>query len=65
MQQTEELLEAMFSVRSAPRLHNDGREAGSTTTTVALRVAGGDKKISLESETVKYDRESHGTRIRE
>jgi hypothetical protein len=33
--------------------------------TVALRVVGGDKKGSLESGTVKYGRESHGTRIRE
>jgi hypothetical protein len=34
------------------------------TSTIALRVVGGDKKESLESETVKYGRESHGTRIR-
>jgi hypothetical protein len=39
-------------------------EAGSNTSTLALRVVGGDKKGSLESETVKYGRESHGTRIR-
>jgi hypothetical protein len=39
--------------------------AGSNTSTVALRVVGGDKKGSLESEAVKYGRESHGTRIRE
>jgi hypothetical protein len=38
-------------------------EAGSNTSTVALRVVGGDGKGSLESETVKYG-ESHGTRIR-
>jgi hypothetical protein len=31
-------------------------EAGSNTSTVALRVVGGDKKGSLESETVKYGR---------
>jgi hypothetical protein len=37
-------------------------EAGSNTSTAALLVAGGDEKGSLESETVKYDRESHGTR---
>jgi hypothetical protein len=30
-----------------------------------LRVVGGDEKGSLKSETVKYDRESQGTRIRE
>jgi hypothetical protein len=40
-------------------------EAGSNTTTVALRVVGGDKKGSLESETVRYGGESHGTRTRE
>jgi hypothetical protein len=34
------------------------------TSTVALRVVGGDKKGSLESETVKFGRESHGTRTR-
>jgi hypothetical protein len=40
-------------------------EAGSNTSTVALRVVGGDEKGSLESKTVKYGRESHGTRSRE
>jgi hypothetical protein len=40
-------------------------EAGSNTSTVALRVVGGDEKGILESETVKYGRESHGTRTRE
>jgi hypothetical protein len=40
-------------------------EAGSNTSLVALRVVGGDKKGSLESETVKYGRESHGIRTRE
>jgi hypothetical protein len=34
-------------------------EAGSNTSTVALRVVEGDKKGSLESETVKYGLESH------
>jgi hypothetical protein len=29
-------------------------EAGSNTSTVALRVVGGDKKGSIESERVKY-----------
>jgi hypothetical protein len=37
-------------------------EAGSNTSTVALRVVGGDEKGSLESETVKFGRQSHGTR---
>jgi hypothetical protein len=36
-------------------------EVGSNTSTVALRVVGGDKKGSLESETVKYGRKSHRT----
>jgi hypothetical protein len=36
-------------------------EAGSNTSTAALRVVGGDEKGSLESETVK-GREPHGTR---
>jgi hypothetical protein len=40
-------------------------EAGSNTSTVALRVVGGDKKGCLESETVKYGRESHWTRTLE
>jgi hypothetical protein len=71
-----ELLEAVFSVRSVPRLYNEAQlpleettntrvEAGSNTSTVALRAVGGDKKGNLESETVKYGRESHGIRIRE
>jgi hypothetical protein len=40
-------------------------EAGSDTSTVALRVVGGDEKGSLKSEAVKYGRESQGTQIRE
>jgi hypothetical protein len=39
-------------------------EAGSNTSTVALRVVGGVGKGSLESETVKYGHESHATRTR-
>jgi hypothetical protein len=38
-------------------------EEGSNAFTVALRVVGIDKKGSLESETVKYGRESHGTAL--
>jgi hypothetical protein len=34
-------------------------EAGSNTSTVALRVIGSDEMGSLESETVKYGHESH------
>jgi hypothetical protein len=40
-------------------------EAVSNTSTVFLRVVGGDEKRSLESDTVKYGRESHRTWIRE
>jgi hypothetical protein len=40
-------------------------EVGSNTPTVALRIVGGNKKGSLESETVKYGHESHGTWTRE
>jgi hypothetical protein len=46
---------------------NDGftrLEAGSNTSTVTLRVVGGDEKGSLESETVKYGHEPYGTRTR-
>jgi hypothetical protein len=39
-------------------------EAGSNTSTVTLRVVGGDKKGSLKSGRVKYD-ESQGNRTRE
>jgi hypothetical protein len=35
-------------------------EAGSNTSTVTLRVVGGDEKGSLKSETVKYGHESMG-----
>jgi hypothetical protein len=40
-------------------------EAGSNTSTVTLRIVGGDEKGSLKSETVKYGREYQGTRTRE
>jgi hypothetical protein len=40
-------------------------EAGSNTSTETLRVVGGDEKGSLKSETVKYGRDSQGTRTRE
>jgi hypothetical protein len=39
-------------------------EAGSNTSTVTLRVVGGDGKGSLESETVKYGHEPYTTRTR-
>jgi hypothetical protein len=65
---------AVFSTWSFPRGYKRHKirvsqfsrvEAGSNTSTVAVRVVGGDKKGSLKSETVKYGRESHGTRTRE
>jgi hypothetical protein len=39
-------------------------EAGSNTSTVTLRVVGGEEKGSLESEAVKYGHEPHGSRAR-
>jgi hypothetical protein len=39
-------------------------EAGWNTSTVTLRVVGGDEKGSIKSETVKYGREFKGTRTR-
>jgi hypothetical protein len=39
-------------------------EAGFDTSAIFLRIVRGDEKESLESETVKYGRESHGTRTR-
>jgi hypothetical protein len=41
---------------------NPRADAGSNTSFVALWVVGGDAKGSLESETVKYGRESTGLR---
>jgi hypothetical protein len=66
------LLEAVFPMRSMPRLYTESQrenlvshvEAGSNTSTVTLRVVGGDEKGSLESETVKYGHETHGTQTR-
>jgi hypothetical protein len=37
-------------------------KAGTNTSTVTLRVVGGDEMGSLKSETVKYGHESQGTR---
>jgi hypothetical protein len=39
-------------------------ETGSNTSTVTLRVVGGDEKGSLKFETAKYGRESQGIRTR-
>jgi hypothetical protein len=43
----------------------DSVEAGSNTSTVTLRVVGGDEKESLKTETVKYGHEPQWTRTRE
>jgi hypothetical protein len=40
-------------------------EEGSNTSTVTMRVVGGNEKGSLKSETVKYGRESQGTQTQE
>jgi hypothetical protein len=52
-----EIMESV-SMRFVPRLYNEASwtrvEAGSNTSNVTLRVVAGDKKGSLESETVKY-----------
>jgi hypothetical protein len=64
-----ELLGELFSVRSVSRCYKQDKsslvgiphvEARSNTSTVALRVVGGDENGGLESETVKYGHESHG-----
>jgi hypothetical protein len=39
-------------------------EAGSNTSTVTLRVVGGDEKGNLESETVNYGHEPHASLTR-
>jgi hypothetical protein len=51
--------------RQRNRLRVTRVEAGSNTSTMTLRVVGGDEKESLESEILKYGRESQGTRTRE
>jgi hypothetical protein len=70
---TELLLETVFSIRSVKvvikKIIGATKlvacvEAGSNTSTVTLRVVGGDEKRIIESETVKYGRESNGTRTR-
>jgi hypothetical protein len=55
-----------FSAVQFSSVQNYSRvEAGSNTSTVALRVVGGDGKGSLESETIKYGLQFYGTRTRE
>jgi hypothetical protein len=46
------------SVRDSDCQTDTRVEAGSNTSTVTLRVVGGDEKGSLKSETIKYGRES-------
>jgi hypothetical protein len=61
------LLQRMLSTMTLTfhyTLYESRVEAGSNTSTVTLRVVGGDEKGMLESETVKYGHESHGTRTR-
>jgi hypothetical protein len=63
----EELLEAVFSMQSVPRFYNENTsrvEAGSNTSTVTIRVVGGDEMGSLKYETVKYGHESYGSLTR-
>jgi hypothetical protein len=55
----------VFSVGPTRRYITLRMEAGSNTSTVTLRVVGGDEKGSLKSETVKYGHESQGTRTQE
>jgi hypothetical protein len=53
-------VDSWIQVRKSSRV-----EAGSNTSSVTLRVVGGDEKGSLEeSETVKYGQASHGSRTR-
>jgi hypothetical protein len=66
----EVLLETVFSTRPVQGGYKEDNwgarvEAGSNTSTVTLRVVGTDEKGSLKSETVKYGRESQGTRTQE
>jgi hypothetical protein len=57
----------VFFVWFVPRYYERDNcgEVGSNTSTMTLRVVGGDEKGRLKSETVTYDRESQGTRTRE
>jgi hypothetical protein len=66
-------IEELFSLYFLPRYYKQGTrlelsstrvEASLNTSTVTLRVVGGDEKESLKSETLKYDHESQETRTR-
>jgi hypothetical protein len=53
-------------ITTEARIVQDPRvEAGSNTSTVTLRVVGGDEKGSLKCETVRYGLKSQGTTTRE
>jgi hypothetical protein len=58
-------LQSTWSLYKEDQLNNSVKmtrvEAGSNTSTVTLRVIGGDEKGSLNSETVKYGHETKGT----
>jgi hypothetical protein len=57
--------EEQLRLRESPGTPLTRVEAGSNTSTVTLRVVGGDEKGNLKSETVKYSHESQETRTRE
>jgi hypothetical protein len=57
-------IQAVFSMLSVPKGYLEDNW-GDPGTPVTLRVVAGDEKGSLESETLKYGRESQGTRTRE
>jgi hypothetical protein len=61
-------IEAVFSLGSVQRGYKEvfrSIEQESNTSTVTLRVVGGDEKGSIKSETVKYGLQTQGNRIRE
>jgi hypothetical protein len=58
-------IERLCFLHGLCRVSESRVEARSNTSTVALLAVRGDKNGSLESETVKYCRESHETRTRE
>jgi hypothetical protein len=55
----------LYNEDQLPLQQNPRVEEGSNTSTVTLRVIGGDEKGSLKSETVKYGLKSQGIRTRE
>jgi hypothetical protein len=65
----QQLFKKMFSIRSVKvvikKIIGRGWRPGSNTSTMTLRVVGGDEKRSLKCETVKYGRKPQGTRTRE